>query len=77
MGNCSEYIDLIHDVVDNQSTPAQEEYLRRHLKLCLKCLDELNLEKELKKAIQLKLVNQEVPAGLAESIKNKIQKSSS
>ncbi|UXP32903.1 hypothetical protein N6H18_02900 [Reichenbachiella agarivorans] len=75
MANCREYIDLIYDVIDNQSSPSQEQYLRRHLKLCLKCVDALNLEKELKKAIQLKSVHQEVPKDLADSIKNKIAKS--
>ncbi|WP_139280994.1 hypothetical protein [Reichenbachiella agariperforans] len=75
MAKCSDYIALIHDVIDNQSSPAQEVYLRRHLKLCLKCVDKLNLEQELKKAIQHKMTNKEVPAGLAESIRSKIEKS--
>ncbi len=75
MANCSEYVELIQSVVDNQSTREEEIYLRRHLKICLKCLDKLNLDVELKKALQHKLENQPVPAGLADSIRQKISTS--
>lgn len=75
MAHCSEYMEIIHDVIDDQSTPEQEAYLRRHLKVCLKCVDELNLERELKAAIKQKVVEKAVPEGLAESIRSKIEDS--
>lgn len=75
MAKCSDYLELIHNVIDNESSISEEVYLRRHLKMCLKCLDQLNLEKELKEALQLKLENKEVPAGLADSILERIPKS--
>ncbi|MCV9387699.1 zf-HC2 domain-containing protein [Reichenbachiella ulvae] len=73
MANCAEYMDLIHDVIDDQATPDQEVYLRRHLKMCLKCVDHLNLEQELKMAIKQKIVDRAVPSDLAESIRTKIE----
>ncbi|WP_109831685.1 hypothetical protein [Reichenbachiella versicolor] len=73
--DCSEYIELIQNVVDNRSTPEQELYLKRHLKMCLKCLNKLNLDLELKKAIQHKVRYKDVPVGLANSIRKKISNS--
>ena len=75
MAQCSDYVELVQSVVDNESTPGQEVYLRRHLKMCLKCLDQLNLDKELKQALQEKLTRHDVPAGLAASIREKISNS--
>lgn len=72
IAKCSDYADLVQDVIDNRSSREQEVYLKRHFKVCLKCLDNLNLEKELKKALQHRITNKEVPAGLADSIKSKI-----
>lgn len=72
MANCTDYLELIQDLVDNESTRKEEVYLRRHLKMCLKCLDKLNLDVELKKALKHKLQNQPVPVGLADSIRKKI-----
>lgn len=69
---CKDYCALIQDVIDNRSTREQEVYLERHIKSCLKCLNKLNLEKELKQAIKHKLLYQEVPVGLADSIREKI-----
>ncbi|MFY0625203.1 MAG: hypothetical protein JXR07_02830 [Reichenbachiella sp.] len=75
MAKCTEYLEMIQNVVDNESSRKEEVYLRRHLKMCLKCLDKLNLDVELKKALQHKLKNQPVPAGLADSIRKKISSS--
>ncbi len=72
--DCSEYFDLVELVLDNESTRAQEAYLRRHMKRCLGCLEYVNLAEELKNMLQQKLENREVPAGLAESIRDKIAK---
>ncbi len=75
MANCSHYAELVQDVVDNRSSKQQEVYLKRHLKICLKCLDKLNLDREIKKAIQHRLEKNDVPTGLADSIKNKLAES--
>jgi len=75
IANCTEYLELIQLVIDNESTRAQEVYLNRHLKICSKCLEELNLDKEVKKAIRLKLEYKQVPLDLVASIKTKIAQS--
>jgi len=75
IAKCSDYADLAQDVLDDRASKEEEIYLKRHFNICLKCLDKLNLNKELKKALQHKISNQELPAGLADSIKNKIAKS--
>lgn len=75
MANCSEYLEIIHDVIDDQATPDQQVVLRRHLKMCLKCVDHLNLEQELKAAIKQKIVDQAVPVDLADTIRTKIENS--
>ncbi|MEO9806340.1 MAG: hypothetical protein ABJF04_23975 [Reichenbachiella sp.] len=75
MAKCTEYIDLIQLVIDGEAQRSQEVYLKRHLNICLKCLEKYNLDQELKKVLQLKLASKEVPIGLAESIRSKIAKS--
>lgn len=75
MANCQEYLELIELVIDGEATRSQEVYLKRHMKMCLKCLERYNLDRELKKVLQLKLASKEVPEGLAESIRIKIAKS--
>lgn len=75
IAKCSDYAELVQDVIDNRSSREQEIYLKRHLNKCIKCLDKVNLEVELKKALQHRITNKEVPVGLADSIKNKIAQS--
>ena len=73
--DCSEYFDLVQIVLDNESTPEQDAYLRRHMKRCLACFEYVNLEKELAEALKQKLERKEVPEGLADSIREKISNS--
>ncbi len=75
MAKCTEYVELIQLVLDGEANRSQEVYLRRHLKMCLKCLEKYNLDQELKKVLQLKLASKEVPSGLADTIRTKIAKS--
>lgn len=75
MAKCSDYKELIELVIDNEASRSQEVYLNRHMKMCLQCLDKFNVDRELKKAIKLRLQNKKVPAGLADSIREKINNS--
>lgn len=75
MADCSEYRELIQLVIDNEATRNQEVFLQRHLKMCLRCMDQYDVNAELKKALKLKLQNKPVPTGLAESIREKITNS--
>lgn len=75
MAKCKEYLDLVQLVLDGQASRSQEVYLKRHLNMCLKCLERFKLDQEIKKLVQLKLASKEVPDGLADAIKTKIAKS--
>ena len=75
IANCSEYLELIQLVLDDEASKNQDLYLKRHFRICPDCLNHLKLDKEVKKAIRLKLSNKTVPADLVDSIKNKIAKS--
>ncbi|MEQ9289029.1 MAG: zf-HC2 domain-containing protein [Cyclobacteriaceae bacterium] len=72
MADCSEYRDLVQLVIDGEASSQEETYLRRHLKMCLKCLDRYNIDSEIKQMLKLKLAKMEVPAGLAETIRSKL-----
>ena len=72
MADCSEYKELIQLVIDDEATDKEEAYLRDHLKICLKCLDQYQINEELKKIIRLKLEKKAVPDGLAETIRHKL-----
>ena len=75
MAKCTDYGKLIQLVVDNEASKTEEKYLSKHLKICIKCLNIFEVDKELKKALKLRLENKKVPSGLAETIKNKITQS--
>lgn len=75
MAKCTEYVDLVQLVLDGEATRSQEVYLKRHLKMCLKCLEHYKLDQEIKKLVQLKIASKEVPEGLADTIRTKIAKS--
>lgn len=75
IASCSEYIELIQLVLDDEASTDEDLYLSRHLKICPECLEKLKLDKEVKKAIQLKLENKAVPSTLVDSIKTIINKS--
>jgi anti-sigma factor (TIGR02949 family) len=66
---------LIQLVLDGEASKEQDLYLKRHFKICPDCLGKLKLDKEVKKAIRLKLANKNVPSALVDSIKLKIAKS--
>ncbi|WP_420582179.1 zf-HC2 domain-containing protein [Reichenbachiella sp.] len=75
MAKCTEYVDLVQLVLDGEASRSQEVYLKRHLKMCLKCLEHYKLDQEIKKLVQLKIASKEVPEGLADTIRTKIAKS--
>ena len=72
MADCSEYRELIQLVIDNEASSLEESYLRKHLKLCIKCLDSYKIDEELKEILKLKLEQKAVPSGLADSIRSKL-----
>lgn len=75
IADCRDYGKLIQLVVDNEASKAEERCLKKHLKMCIKCLGVFELDNELKKVLKLRSQNIEVPIGLAETIKSKINQS--
>lgn len=75
--DCSKYEEIMMMLLDGEATTSQEKYLRRHMKLCLQCLDHYNLDSEVKKLIRSKLNRIAAPDDLAQSIRNKITENDS
>lgn len=65
-------LDILNMVLDGEATEEQKTYLNEHIDACLPCLDDYNLEKEIKNLLQSKCSKVDVPAGLAEAIKSKL-----
>jgi anti-sigma factor (TIGR02949 family) len=72
LADCGAYKELIDTVIDNEATEQQEAYLRSHFEKCVCCLNQYNVDKELKELLCLKLHHKEVPEGLVESIRGKL-----
>lgn len=73
--NCPERVkclEILSMVLDGEATEEQKIYLNVHIDVCLSCLDDYNLEKEIKNLLQSKCSKVEVPVGLAEAIKSKL-----
>ena len=73
--NCEERekcLEIIHLVLDSEATEAQEEYLRQHIDMCIQCLENFNIEKEIRTALKTRLESLKVPKDLVSTIKQKI-----
>ncbi len=73
--NCPEVekcLELIHLVLDNEAPAEQENYLTEHLEMCMQCLENFNIEKEIRTALKTRLENKKVPLDLINTIKVKI-----
>lgn len=65
-------IEILEEVLDNESTVADEEFLESHIKDCGKCYEKYDLEKAIREAVQSKIQNRSVPEGFMEHIKSEI-----
>ena len=65
-------LDILNVVLDGEATDEQKIYLTDHIDACLPCLNDYNLEKEIKELLQTKCSKVDVPNGLAEAIKAKL-----
>jgi anti-sigma factor (TIGR02949 family) len=66
------YLQVLHLILDNEATEADHHYLFNHLEGCSCCLNEYELEKQVRELIKTKLEQRPVPPGLTQSIKAKI-----
>jgi len=69
------YLLILRQVLDNDSTKEEEQRLYEHLDKCSCCLQEYELEKQVKFLLKKKIQNQPTPAGLASTIKARILQS--
>ncbi len=74
---CSEYLEILHLMLDNEATEEQEKYLSVHVDKCMSCLKLYEVEKEIRILIKTKITRQPVPHNLASEIRRKIFKSAS
>lgn len=65
-------LELIHLVLDSEASSDQEKYLIEHLEMCMQCLENFNIEKEIRTALKTRLENKRVPLDLINTIKGKI-----
>ena len=72
---CSEYqkcLEILRMMLDNEANEDQITYLNAHLDQCIICLEEYNLEKEIKTLLKSKVDRQVVPQELVSSIRSRI-----
>lgn len=67
-------LEIIRLVLDDEASNTQMDYLKDHIEMCMQCLDNFNVEKEIKQALREKLERKAVPQDLIDSIKTKIAK---
>jgi anti-sigma factor (TIGR02949 family) len=75
IGKCQDidqYLYILRQVLDGESTTEDERYLTKHLDNCSCCLEAYELEKQVRKLLRTRIARRKVPAGLAASIKAKI-----
>ncbi len=65
-------LELLSLVLDQAATPEQHLHFREHLKSCMPCYQQYNLDLAIKKLIQEKCCDKRVPEGLVASIREKV-----
>ncbi|MDH5398380.1 MAG: zf-HC2 domain-containing protein [Cyclobacteriaceae bacterium] len=68
-------VKMLYQVIDNEVCPEEKERFHEHLKMCMPCFKEYNLEKAIRNMIRSKCKKREVPNDLVSSIKGKISNS--
>ncbi len=70
---CRKCMEYIHLMLDGESTSEQDEYVSEHLSGCASCLNDFEVEKQLRQMLKLKLSFIDAPSTLADEIKAKIR----
>lgn len=74
-GICPDFqkcLEVLRAMLDNEATEEEENYLLDHIDKCLFCLEQYEVEKEIRELIRTKIAKRPAPVGLAEMIKTKI-----
>lgn len=74
-GGCTEFskcLEILYLILDNEANDEQEAYLCSHIENCMYCFEQYEVEKQIRELLRTKCVKQEVPADLAQTIRNKV-----
>jgi len=67
------FIKLIQLMLDDESTPEENQYILSHIDGCYRCFDNYDLEKAIKEALKSNGNKLEVTNELIDKIKSKIE----
>lgn len=73
MSDCEKFLHLINLMLDNEANQQEEDYISEHIEECSPCLEQLELEKQLRQMLKARIGHRRVPSELIDSIKNKIK----
>ena len=79
MNSCAEEencLKVLEVILDNESTPEEEEKYFQHVEKCWTCYQNYNLEKAIRELIRTRVEKKQVPQELVDRIKSEIEKSS-
>ena len=67
-------LEVLEVILDDESTPEEEREYFEHIQKCWTCYKNYNLETAIRELIRTKIERKQVPADLAEKIRNEISK---
>ena len=73
---CSEEehcLELVRLMLDDESTPADNEYVLRHIDGCYRCYDNFDVENAIREVVKQKYNNIQVPSDIVNEIREKIE----
>ena len=77
-GPCPEkdkYLYIIRQLLDQESNPDDEKVLYKQLEECACCVEQYELEQQIRLVLKRKLEGRPLPHGLAKTVKSKIAQS--
>ena len=66
-------LELARLMLDEESTPQDNDYVLKHVEGCYQCYDNYNVEKEIRDAVKRRSMNLKVPKDIVQKIKMKIR----
>ena len=69
-------LEVLEVILDNESTPEEEEKYFEHIQGCWTCFQNYNLEKAIRELIKKRVEKKQVPQDLVDRIKSEIERSS-
>jgi anti-sigma factor (TIGR02949 family) len=73
---CSEEehcLELVRLMLDDESTPDEDEYILKHIDGCYRCYDNFDVENAIREVIKQKNSHVEVPEDVVNEIREKIE----